>query len=99
MRKFGTQTPEVMEFTLGNSKKVHRLPLAASMPMATSLRFAEVAAMPDGEAKNLAAARLQFEMLREHIGEAADTLTTDQVAEVFEAWGQLSSEQGADAGE
>ena len=33
MRKFGTDAPEFLEFTLGDSEKVYKMPLAASMPM------------------------------------------------------------------
>lgn len=99
MRKFGESTPEVMEFAVGGSEKTYKMPLAASMPFETSLRFAEVAAMPDGEAKNLASARLQMEMLRDAMGDDAARVTPAQVAEIFEAWGEESAKQGATTGE
>lgn len=98
MRKFGNDAPEFMSFTLGSSKKVHKLPLAASMPMSVAVRFAEIAAM-DGDAQGAESAKLQLELLRRYVGDEADDLTSAQVAEIFEAWAEESNDQGATPGE
>ena len=98
MRKFGNDAPEFMSFTLGNSKKVHKMPLAASMPMSVAVRFAEIAALDD-DAQGAESARLQLDLLRRYIGEEADELTSAQVAEIFNAWAEESNDQGATPGE
>ena len=99
MRKFGTDTPEFMTFTLGNSKKVYKLPLAASMPISVAVQFSEIAAISDEDMQNAASSKLQLDILRRYIGDAADDLTAAQVAEIFEAWAEESNKQGATPGE
>ena len=98
MRKFGTDSPEFMEFTIGKSKKIHNLPLAASMPMSVAVRFAEIAAL-DEDAQGAESAKLQLELLRRYVGEEAEQLTSGQVAEIFNAWAEESNAQGATPGE
>ena len=98
MRKFGNDAPEFMSFTLGTSKKVYKMPLAASMPMSVALRFAEIAAL-DEEAQGAESLRLQLDLLRRYIGDEADELTSAQVAEIFTAWAEESEAQGATPGE
>lgn len=100
MRKFGKDTPEFLTFTVGDGEKVYKLPLAASMPFETALRFAEIAAISDSDLSNLEAMKLQLDMLREHMGEDANKLTAGQVSEIFNAWTEASNgETGASTGE
>lgn len=94
MRKFGKDKPEFMAFTLGEETTVHRLPLAASLPAAAMLQMYD--AYQGGEA---AAFKWQIEFLRKYIGEAADNLTTSEVAEIISGWMEESESQGASAGE
>lgn len=99
MRKFGNDAPEFMSFTLGHTgKKVYKMPLAASMPMTIAVRFSEIAALPEDQ-QGVESIKFQLEVLRRYVGDAADDLTASQVAEIFEAWGEESSEQGASLGE
>ena len=88
-----------MEFTLGKSKKVYKLPLAASMPMGTLKRMTAIASIEGEEQQGAAALELEFDILREYIGEAADKLTGKEVNEIFTAWREESDKQGASAGE
>ena len=94
MRKFGTDAPEFMEFTLGGSENVYRMPLAASMPMDTLIELQEATAK--GGAESL---RFQMNLLRRYIGDAADTLTASAMTEIYTAWNEESAKVGADAGE
>ena len=94
MRKFGKDKPELMSFTLGNSKKVYNIPLAASMPATLILDMQK--AYKEGES---AAFEFQLNMLRKYIGEAADELTAGDVRNIIDAWAEYSKEQGAEVGE
>ena len=94
MRAFGTDAPEFMSFTLGDEETVYKLPLAASLPMSVLLEMGEAASKGDS-----AAMRCQFDVLRRYMGERADELTAGQVREIFTAWTEESSKQGANPGE
>lgn len=94
MRKFGKDKPELMSFTLGNSKKVYTIPLAASMPATLILEMQK--AYKGGD---VAAFEFQLNLLKKYIGEAADELTAGDVRDIFDAWTEDSKEQGAEVGE
>ena len=94
MRKFGTDAPEFMAFTLGDGETVYKLPLAASLPMPTLIEMDDAAAKGDAEAL-----RFQFELLRRYIGDAADGLTGGDVRAIYQAWNEESLNQGATPGE
>ena len=94
MRTFGTDAPQFMSFKLGDGDTVYNLPLAASLPMTALLEMGEAAVKGDA-----AALRCQFDLLRRYMGEAADELTAGQVREIFAAWTEESSRQGATPGE
>lgn len=94
MRKFGTDAPQFMEFTLGGSEKVYSIPLAASMPMDTLIELQEAAAKGGPESL-----RFQMELLRRYIGDAADTLTAGAMTEIYSAWNEESAKTGATLGE
>lgn len=98
-RSFGVDAPEFMEFTVGGSKKAWKLPLAASMPPSVSVRFAEVAAIADAAEQELAAQRLQIDILDRYCPGLTETATTAAVAEIFTAWMEESEGQGATPGE
>lgn len=94
MRKFGTDKPEVMSFTLGNSKKVYNLPLASSLPISTVTEMQKAS-----EEGDYAMFEFQLKLLRQYVGDVIDTLTAGDVRDIFIAWNEESSKQGADAGE
>ena len=94
MRKFGTDKPEFMAFTLGDAKKVYKMPLAASMPADAILGLQE--AYNAGSAE---AFRYQIELLRKYIGDAAGKLTAGDIGDIFRAWEEESAGQGAEAEE
>lgn len=94
MRSFGKDKPELLSFTIGTQKKVYSIPLAASMPAVKILELNE--AYEQGE---LAAAKGQYKLLKDYIGDIADTLTAKDINEIFDAWGKESESQGADVGE
>lgn len=94
MRKFGIDKPELMAFTIGESEKVHKIPLSASMPAEELLELQE--AYNEGDA---AALRYQLKLLRKYMGDAADKLTAGDMKEIFDAWAEESTQQGAEPGE
>lgn len=94
MRKFGNDAPEFMEFMLGDSEEVYKLPLAGSLPMETLIEMQE--AVDKGET---AAMRFQLELLRRYIGDAASTLNAVDVRDIYKEWTKESASQGAEAGE
>ena len=94
MRNFANGAPEYMEFTLGDSKKVHRLPLASSLPMSTLIELRDASRLGDTDLL-----RLQVGLLREYMGEVADTLTAAQVMDIYAAWNEESANAGATLGE
>lgn len=94
MRNFGTDAPEFMAFTLGDSDEVYKLPLAASMPMTMLLEMQEAASKGDAEAL-----KYQFDLLHRYLGERADTLTVGEVRDIYAAWNEESVKQGATVGE
>lgn len=99
MRKFATDAPDIMAFTLGDDETVYKMPLPASMPFKFTIALADVAAMDDGDAKNAAALKAEHAILREYIGDAADMLTARQVGEIFGAWNAEAERRGENAGE
>lgn len=94
MRRFGTDKPELMPFNIGESKKVYKMPLAASMPASTILRLQK--SYQQGEAEAFEA---QIEILRTYIGDIVDTLTAGDIRDIFDAWREESADQGAEPGE
>ncbi|MBR2837773.1 MAG: hypothetical protein IKE55_03215 [Kiritimatiellae bacterium] len=94
MRSFGKDAPEFLAFTIGDSGDVHRFPLAASMSVEELCELQDAA-----NVGGATALRFQVELLRRHIGEAADGLTAGDVAAIYEAWNEESARQGATAGE
>lgn len=93
MRKFGTDAPEFMAFTLGESEKVYKIPLAASLPVQVLINMNK--SMKD-EASMM---EVQLDFLRKYIGDAADTLTAGDVGAIWKAWSEESTKQGATVGE
>ena len=94
MRKFGTDKPEFMAFTLGDAKKVYKIPLAASMPADAILKLQE--AYNEGAA---AAFRYQLDLLRKYMGDAVEKLTAGDISDIYKAWEEESGTQGAEPGE
>lgn len=94
MRKFGTDKPELMSFTIGDSDKVYTIPLAASMPATLLSEMQQISKEGDE-----AAFKFQLDMLRKYIGNAVDKLTALDVKDLFDAWVEESNKQGAEVGE
>lgn len=94
MRQFGKDKPEFMCFTLGNSKKVYKLPLG------TSLKASEISAMYDAyKDGDKTAFDWQFGFIRKYIGDVADELTTKDVVDIIQAWQEETAHTGATVGE
>lgn len=94
MRKFGTDAPEFMEFTLGGGETVYKLPLAAGLPMDTVIELQEAS-----EKGGAAALRYQMDLLRRYMGPDVEALTVGQVREIYSAWTEESARAGATPGE
>ena len=94
MRTFGTDSPEFMAFKLAGRDETYKLPLASSMPMSVLIELSDAAAKggPD-------VLRCQLDLLRRYLGDVADEMTAAQVADIFTAWNDESTEQGASASE
>ena len=86
MRKFGTDAPEFFTFLVGDSDKVYKIPLAASMPMKVLLNMG-------GSFES------QVEMLRIYMGDAVDDLTASTLSDILKAWSDESRGVGASVGE
>lgn len=99
MLNFGTDKQEYLEFTLGTSKKVHKLPLAASMPLKWAREFSALNGIVDEEERASMALDIETRMLTEYVGDKAEDLPVSTVGEIFAAWGKANEEQGADLGE
>lgn len=94
MRTFGTDAPEFMSFKLGDGETVYQIPLASSMPMS------ELNALGKETSKGGdAATDAELALLRKYIGPIADELTAATVLEIFAAWLEESTKQGATLGE
>ena len=92
MRKFGTSKKDVMEFQLGDSEKIYKLPLIGSMPAEEILAMSEL----DDEDSF----KFFYTFLKKNIGDAASALTGQDVRDIMEAWDEESKAvQGADVGE
>ena len=92
MRKFGTDAPEFFSFQIGESKKVYKLPLAASLP------HKHTEALREAEA-NETSYDFWIGFLREHMGDVVDELTEQTLADILKAWDEKSNKQGASVGE
>lgn len=98
-RAFGTDAPEFFEFSIGKSKKVYRLPLAASLPATCALAFADIAAEEDGARQEKLGQELILSLLDKYCPGASSELTISALGEVLTAWIDASSSQGATLGE
>lgn len=83
-----------MEFAIGDSEKVYKLPLAASLPMSTLIELREASGAGEVEAM-----RFQVDLLRKYMGDDVDMLTVGDVAAIYEAWTDESSKGGSTLGE
>lgn len=92
MRKFGKTKQVFFEFQIEGSKKVYKVPIAASMPITEMLYLKE----QDAKGKGLEA---QIEMLRKYMGDVVDELTSEMVTEILREWAKESQDIGASVGE
>ena len=100
VRNFSNAEAEFLEFTIGKSKKVHRLPLASHMPLDMLRAVGRAAAIPDEAERAAASIDAELDILRSYLGEeVASTLTGDIVNAIFSAWAEESAASGADLGE
>ena len=99
MRTINVKPKEFMEFKLGDGETVYRLPLAHCMPLPMSARFSEINAIKDVDEKAAESLKLELEIMREYLPDIADTLTAEQVGEIFTAWNEESLAAGVNLGE
>ena len=99
MRTFGKDTPEFFVFQIEGDGTTYKLPLISSLPFEKALEFAEIATIQDEAVSNFEAMKLQHRLVREYMGEAADSLSTAKLVEIFEAWMAATADTGATAGE
>lgn len=100
MRDFSAKAPEVMEFTLGGGEHVYSLPLAASMPLDVLRKISRAANVENDEQRAAASIDAELEIIARYLGEdVAQTLTGEQVNEIFAAWAEESEKAGASTGE
>ena len=100
MRTFGTDSPELFSFRLEGIDETFAIPLISSLPITMSARFADIAVMEDGDAKNMASLRLELDILRRYLPEdAVESMTASTVGDLFAAWSEASGVEGADSGE
>lgn len=86
-----------MEFTLGKSKKVYKIPLAAHLPIDVIAEFRQFANADD--LSDFDALTFEIKFLRRFMGDVVDTLTADTVAKIFEAWREECENDGQPVGE
>lgn len=98
MRSFCKDRPEVMSFTLGNSKKVYTMPLASSMPIDMVLRASEIQSL-SGDAKAHESLKFQRDLVGRYIGDKVHELSAGEVQEIFAGWAEESKLGGATLGE
>ena len=94
MRKFGVDKPEMMSFTVGDSDTIYKIPLAASLPVSVLKEMQTAQEKGDIEVFNY-----EVELLRTYIGDAVDGFSVGVIREIFEAWSEDTSAQGAEPGE
>ena len=92
MRKFGTDAPEFLSFQLGESDKVYKIPLAASMT------YAEIRSLQKAEASGDSFGA-QVDILRTYMGDIVDGLEVGVLSDILLAWQEESQKQGAEPGE
>lgn len=98
-RTFGCDAPESMEFRVGSSKKLYKLPLAASLPASYSVAFAAIAAEDDEAQQAKTAQEFIIGLLDRYCPGASEALTIGALGELLGAWMDASGEQGATPGE
>ena len=90
---------QYLEVYVGDAKRPKRVPTAGSLPAKWLIRHAEVSALPD-EQRGAAWFRFFYDLFREYVGEAVDSMTAEQLNQLAEAWGEVTEEQdGATPGE
>lgn len=91
MRTFSKSKIEYFEFQLEGDNAVYKIPLASSMP------FSLIEKMSGVEGDD--SIKLQMEILRKYMGDAADELTIGMMADIISAWSEASTAAGASLGE
>ena len=93
--------PEVqyLDVYVADAKRHKRVPLAGSLPAPWLIRHNKVASMPEDE-RGAAWFEFFYELFRAYVGPQVDQMTSDQLNELAEAWGDATeAEQGATPGE
>lgn len=99
MRTISVKPKEYMEFRIGDDETVYRIPLAHCLPLSLAARFSDINAVKDEDERGALAVRAEYEMMREYLPDVADTLTAEQLGEIFVAWNEESTAAGANLGE
>ena len=89
MRSFSNDAPEFFVFKIEGSKKIYKIPVAASL---NNKQLVELQEASEDYAK-------QLDWLRQFIGSAADELTPKTTTDILQAWAQASRDSGASPGE
>lgn len=100
MRTFGTDSPDLFTFRIEGIDETLAIPLAGSLPIRMSARFADIASMADDDAKQTAALHLEMDLLERYLPDGAlDMLTAQDVGQIFAAWSEASGSGDVSAGE
>lgn len=86
MRNFSIDAPKFFCFSIGDSEKVYKVPLAASMPIPV-LKLLDDGVMG------------QYELLKKYLGDDLDEIPAEVFNQIMKAWEDASKEQGATPGE
>ena len=89
MRTFSNDAPEFFAFKIEGSKKMYKIPLAASL---TTKQIRGLDESGENYYK-------QVEWLRQFVGDLVDDLTPNTVVDIIKAWSQESKDNGASPGE
>lgn len=94
MRRFGTDKPQFFCFNIGESDKVYKMPLAASLPAKEILAMQKAYKTSDEDAFEY-----QCSMIEHYVGDTYSELTANDIGEIFKAWNEESTRIGASVGE
>lgn len=99
MKHFNTKKAECFEFTLGDDEKVYAIPYVQYMPLSLTVKLSDVSRIKDEDEKAAAALHAELDITRVYMGDVVDTLTAEQLGEIFAAWNEESAASGAELGE
>lgn len=99
MRNFGTDKKKDVQFTLGDDPTIYAVPLLPYVPLVHINAISKANLIEDEDARAVARIDAVIDMLRLYLGDKVDTLTADNVTEIFDALNEASEQEGAGLGE